>query len=79
MYFVSPHWNPSIEDQAIARCHRIGQRRDVEVFRFQMSGEEFAMNDDENTKTLEEYCLKVQDDKRKIREIVENPQVARDE
>lgn len=79
VYFVSPHWNPSIEDQAIARCHRIGQRRDVEVFRFQMSGEEFAMNDDENTKTLEEYCLKVQDDKRKIREIMENPQVARDD
>ena len=44
-----------------------------------MSGEEFAMNDDENTKTLEEYCLKVQDDKRKIREIMENPQVARDD
>jgi SNF2 family DNA or RNA helicase len=24
VYFVSPHWNPAIEDQAIARCHRIG-------------------------------------------------------
>ena len=25
IYFVSPHWNPAVEDQAIARCHRIGQ------------------------------------------------------
>ena len=34
IYFVSPHWNPAIEDQAVARCHRIGQTQPVEVFRF---------------------------------------------
>ena len=38
VYFVSPHWNPAIEDQAIARCHRIGQKVDVEVFKFEMDG-----------------------------------------
>jgi SNF2 family DNA or RNA helicase len=27
IYFVSPHWNPSVEDQAVARCHRIGQTK----------------------------------------------------
>ena len=82
IYFVSPHWNPAIEDQAIARCHRIGQRREVEVFRFQMSGSEFAAttdgeeDDDDCTKTLEEYCLEVQDNKRKMREImIENPEI----
>ena len=36
IYFVSPHWNPSIEDQAVARCHRIGQTKPVHVFHFQM-------------------------------------------
>lgn len=36
IYFVSPHWNPAIEDQAIARCHRFGQVKDVYVFRFCM-------------------------------------------
>ena len=38
VYFTTPHWNPSIEDQAIARCHRIGQNKPVNVFKFQMSG-----------------------------------------
>ena len=37
VYFVSPHWNPSIEDQAVARCHRIGQKQDVFVWRFVLS------------------------------------------
>jgi superfamily II DNA or RNA helicase len=36
IYFVSPHWNPSVEDQAIARCHRIGQKLNVHVFNFEM-------------------------------------------
>jgi SNF2 family DNA or RNA helicase len=29
IYFVSPHWNPAIEDQAIARAHRIGQDKET--------------------------------------------------
>ena len=36
IYFVSPNWNPTLEDQAIARCHRIGQQKKVSVFRFYM-------------------------------------------
>jgi len=36
VYFVSPHWNPSVEDQAVARCHRIGQTKPVDVYRYHM-------------------------------------------
>ena len=31
---VDPWWNPSTEDQAIDRVHRLGQVRAVEVYRF---------------------------------------------
>jgi SNF2 family DNA or RNA helicase len=40
VYFVSPHWNPSVEDQAVARCHRFGQTKCVNVHRFHMSQDE---------------------------------------
>lgn len=36
VYFVSPHWNPAVEDQAIARSYRIGQSKPVTVFSFKM-------------------------------------------
>jgi Superfamily II DNA/RNA helicases, SNF2 family len=38
VYFVSPTWNPAVEDQAVARSHRIGQTEPVDVFRFIMEG-----------------------------------------
>ena len=31
-------WNPAVEDQAINRCHRIGQIREVEVYRMIVEG-----------------------------------------
>jgi len=37
VYFITPHWNPSLEDQAVGRCHRIGQTKPVHVFRFEMN------------------------------------------
>jgi len=37
VFFVSPHWNPAVEDQAVARCHRFGQVNEVHVFRFCMT------------------------------------------
>ena len=30
---TEPQWKPTIEDQAIARCHRMGQVRSVDVHR----------------------------------------------
>ena len=36
VYFSSPNFNPATEDQAIARCWRIGQKKPVHVFRYIM-------------------------------------------
>jgi SNF2 family DNA or RNA helicase len=38
VYFVSPHWNPAVQEQAIARCHRLGQTKTVFVREFEMEG-----------------------------------------
>jgi len=39
VYFTSPDFNPAMEDQAIARCWRIGQSKAVNVFRYAMASE----------------------------------------
>ena len=62
VYFVSPHWNPAVEDQAVARCHRIGQTKPVSVFRFRMAG----FDAHSNTCSLEDYSARVQTAKRRI-------------
>jgi len=66
IYFISPHWNPAVEDQAIARCHRIGQKKSVYVERFEMSA---FTADNEQTMlpiTVDNYVSTVQDVKRVI-------------
>lgn len=49
-----PWWNPSIEDQATDRAHRIGQKRDVEVIKLIAKG------------TIEEKIVLLQEDKRNL-------------
>ena len=71
IYFVSPHWNPAVEDQAVARCHRIGQSEKVEVFRFSMEG----FDEEGKTKTLDEYSANVQDLKRDVMSIIDGEEV----
>ena len=69
IYFISPHWNPAVEDQAIARCHRIGQKKPVYVHRFQM---ESFDSDDVPTRTIDKYIDDVQEVKRIVAsEIIE--------
>lgn len=36
--FVDQDWNPQMDNQAMARCHRIGQTRPVLVLRLAMEG-----------------------------------------
>ena len=76
VYFVSPHWNPCVEDQAIARCYRMGQTNGVRVFRFYMTdfiaegGEEEgatgagAGGESESISTLDHKCEEIQERKR---------------
>jgi SNF2 family DNA or RNA helicase len=68
IYFISPHWNPAVEDQAIARCHRIGQTKPVYVKRFEMC--KFFNEDDQDEVqeciTLDTYMNNVQEGKRVI-------------
>lgn len=80
VYFISPHWNPCVEDQAIARCYRMGQTSQVKVFRFYMSdfvAEESQSNNDEeglsadagagggeHISTLDHKCEEIQERKR---------------
>ena len=66
IYFVSPHWNPCIEDQAVARCHRIGQTKPVDVFKFEMRGFCKDKNEEVDPITMENYINNVQENKREI-------------
>ena len=62
VFFVSPHWNPAVEDQAVARCHRMGQTKPVAVFRFLMEG----FDVDAETQSVENYTRAVQGYKREL-------------
>ncbi|KPA85468.1 dNA repair protein-like protein [Leptomonas pyrrhocoris] len=44
---VDPWWNPAIEEQAVHRCYRIGQKKPVYVTRFIISD------------TIEQYCYEI--------------------
>jgi SNF2 family DNA or RNA helicase len=80
VYFVSPHWNPCVEDQAIARCYRMGQTNGVRVFRFYMTdfvlerSERSGGEEEENgvagaaesISTLDHKCEEIQERKRML-------------
>ena len=54
VYLIEPWWNPAVEEQAMDRVHRIGQREEVRVVRF-------VVRD-----TIEERILELQEKKRRL-------------
>ena len=54
VFLLDPWWNPAVEEQAINRCHRIGQTRPVVVKRFVVRG------------TVEDNMLVLQERKRAV-------------
>ena len=48
VHFTGPHWNPTHEEQAIARVYRIGQKKKVSVRRYILKD------------TIEEHIVKIQ-------------------
>jgi len=75
VYFVSPHWNPCVEDQAIARCHRIGQTKTVNVFKFEMVGFVKDIEQDIAPISMEKYVNKIQNNKREISQMMLEPNI----
>jgi SNF2 family DNA or RNA helicase len=72
IYFVSPHWNPAVEQQAIARCHRIGQEKAVHVFKYEMDSFELEveMGEEPHTmETLDQYIYNMHNGKREIAQL----------
>jgi SNF2 family DNA or RNA helicase len=33
-YLLEPHWNPMVEEQALCRVHRVGQKKPVTTVRY---------------------------------------------
>ena len=62
VYFVTPHWNPAVEDQAVARCHRIGQEKPVFIFKFSMVGTDEELL----SRTLDSHVKGYQKSKREL-------------
>ena len=51
---VDPWWNPAVEDQATDRAYRLGQQRNVQVFKLIMKG------------TVEEKIYELQEKKKSL-------------
>jgi len=60
VFLLDPWWNPAAENQAINRAHRIGQDKNVFVYRFISSG------------SIEEKIMKLQDRKSELADVFIN-------
>lgn len=56
VFIIDPWWNPAAEMQAVSRAHRIGQNKQVIVYRFISSG------------TIEEKIIRLQENKSMLSE-----------
>ena len=64
IYFTTPHWNPCVEDQAIGRCYRMGQKKETFVYHFNME----TLSKEDKVHSMDEYVRNVQNDKRLLQE-----------
>ena len=60
VFILDPWWNPSVENQAVDRAHRIGQTQNVFVYKFVTAG------------TLEEKIIALQNRKGQLADIFAN-------
>jgi SNF2 family DNA or RNA helicase len=69
IYITSPSWNPSLQHQAIGRCHRTGQKKQVYV-------KIYTITDGESGSYIEDYILRLQQKKREIiSDILKDPKI----
>ncbi|KAK2601325.1 hypothetical protein N8I77_010781 [Diaporthe amygdali] len=54
VHIVEPQWNPSVEEQAVARAVRMGQKREVTIYRYVLQN------------TVEQNIVKLQERKRSL-------------
>ncbi len=57
VFLLDPWWNPAVEEQAVSRAHRIGQEKNVFIYRFI------------SRDTIEEKILKLQEKKSQLAEV----------
>ncbi|MBN2273514.1 MAG: DEAD/DEAH box helicase [Bacteroidales bacterium] len=57
VFLLDPWWNPAVEEQAVSRAHRIGQEKNVFIYRFI------------SRDTIEEKILKLQEKKSQLAEL----------
>ncbi|KAH7171392.1 P-loop containing nucleoside triphosphate hydrolase protein [Dactylonectria macrodidyma] len=60
-FLMEPHWNPTLEDQALARIHRLGQKREVTTVRFYVRD------------SFEQRVIEVQESKRQLAGVLLSP------
>ncbi|KAH6967255.1 P-loop containing nucleoside triphosphate hydrolase protein [Fusarium venenatum] len=60
-YLMEPHWNPTTEEQALARIHRIGQKQEVTTVRFFMRD------------SFEHRVIQMQEDKKHLAGLLLSP------
>ncbi|KAH7324988.1 SNF2 family N-terminal domain-containing protein [Stachybotrys elegans] len=60
-YLMEPHWNPTLEDQALARVHRLGQTKEVTTIRFYIRD------------SFEEKVMELQESKRSLAGVLLSP------
>ena len=72
--FTSPHWNPAVEDQAICRAHRLGQKKKVKVYKYIVKPNlSYHNNEIIHTISLDEHCNNIQEKKREaMRKFAQN-------